>query len=167
MSWYFAYGSNMCRQRLEARVGGCEPGGAARLDGHVLRFHKRGRDGSGKCDAYGTGRADDAMHGVLFGLSAAQCEALHAFEGPGYAVRSVRVATSGGDLEAFAYVAHAHAVDPALEPFDWYKAFVVAGAREAGLPASYLSALDAVPARRDPDPARARDNDRILRALAG
>lgn len=83
--WYFAYGSNMSRARLEARVGPCQDRGHAWLDGFDLRFHKRGRDGSGKCDAFATGARTHILHGVLFGMSAAQREALHLFEGPGYA----------------------------------------------------------------------------------
>ena len=34
--------------------------------------------------------------------------------------------------------------DPSLTPYDWYKAFVLAGAREHGLPQDYVAALDAV-----------------------
>ena len=48
---YFAYGSNLHPERLRERVPSAESLGVARLEAHVLRFHKRGRDGSGKCDA--------------------------------------------------------------------------------------------------------------------
>lgn len=49
---YFAYGSNMSSARLRARVPSCRPIGIAFLPGHELRFHKRSKDGSGKCDAF-------------------------------------------------------------------------------------------------------------------
>jgi len=39
-------------------------------------------------------------------------------------------------------------------PFDWYKAFVVAGALEHGLPDAYIRALQDVVATRDPNDER-------------
>lgn len=163
MRWYLAYGSNMCAARLEARVGSTERRGHAWLVGFSLRFHKRGRDGSGKCDAFATGEPDDVLHGALFGLTAPQAEALHRHEGPDYAIETMAVGTAHGEVDAFVYVAHAHAVDHALVPFDWYHAFVLHGAREAGLPDAYVRRIAGVAVRRDPDGARARSNHRILR----
>ena len=47
---YFAYGSNMLTERLKARVSSATPIGKANLSDHGLRFHKKSKDGSGKCD---------------------------------------------------------------------------------------------------------------------
>lgn len=46
----FAYGSNMLVARLTERVPSARPIGIGQLKGHVLRWHKRSKDGSGKCD---------------------------------------------------------------------------------------------------------------------
>lgn len=54
MIYYFAYGSNMLTERLIARTPSARPVGTSLLPGHRLTFHKRGRDGSGKCDAFET-----------------------------------------------------------------------------------------------------------------
>jgi hypothetical protein len=64
---YFAYGSNMSSGRLRP---GAVPAGAARLEGYRLRCNKRGRDGSGKAEAWG----------VLFWLPDPDWEALDRFE---------------------------------------------------------------------------------------
>ena len=59
---YFAYGSNLHPTRLGDRAPSVELVGTAVLEGHALRFHKRGADGSGKCNALATGsRLSDAQ----------------------------------------------------------------------------------------------------------
>ena len=63
---YFAYGSNLHPARLAARTPSCHALGRAVLARHVLRFHKRGRDGSAKCDAWFTGDPTDRLYGVVY-----------------------------------------------------------------------------------------------------
>jgi len=69
---YFAFGSNMWVPRIEARLDRCTLVCAAWMDGWALRFHKRGRDGSGKCDAFRTDAPRDRLRGIVYELSAAQ-----------------------------------------------------------------------------------------------
>ena len=45
---------------------------------------------------------------------------------------------------AFTYHANPARIDAALRPFDWYKDYVVRGAREHGLPADYIRELEVV-----------------------
>ncbi|MDT8410777.1 MAG: gamma-glutamylcyclotransferase [Wenzhouxiangellaceae bacterium] len=52
-------------------------------------------------------------------------------------------------------------VDPSLKPLDWYKRFVVHGAREHGLPDHYVAALARTPAIVDPHQQRRIRNLRI------
>ncbi len=146
---YLAYGSNMWPRRIELRLGPCEAIGTASLRGYALRFHKRGRDGSGKCDAFHTGNPADTMYGVIYSLSQAQRDMLDAIEGSGYASRDVSVSTRSGMLTAYVYLARVGHVDADLQPFSWYKAIVVAGARAHGLPAHYIECLAAVCASTD------------------
>jgi len=160
--YYLAYGSNMWRRRIELRLGNCEPLGAASLREYTLRFHKRGRDGSGKCDAFHTGTLSDALYGVVYRLNRAQSEALHEHEGPGYTTRQVSVRTRSGSLTAYTYVAKQDHVEGGLDPFVWYKALVVAGARAHGLPARYVEALSSITAVSDPDLERHALHQRIL-----
>ncbi len=141
----------MWPRRIELRLGRCEAIGTASLRGYALRFHKRGGDGSGKCDAFHTGNPANTLYGVVYSLSQAQRDMLDEFEGPGYASRDVSVRMQSGMLTAYAYVARAGHVDTDLRPFAWYKSIVVAGAQAHGLPAHYLETLAAVYASPDPD----------------
>ena len=150
-SRYLAYGSNMWPRRIELRLGRCEVVGVASLNGYALRFHKRGGDGSGKCDAFHTASPADSLYGVVYSFTQAQRELLDGFEGPGYASRDVPVRTRSGMLTAYVYVAKVGHVATGLQPFSWYKSIVEAGARAHGLPAHYIESIATVCASRDPD----------------
>lgn len=169
----FAYGSNMCTARLQARVPSARPVGVAMLPGHALRFHKRGwRDGSGKGDAARCGDAGAVVHGVVFRIDPAEKAALDRIEGlgRGYDERGARVTAPDGVVhEAWMYQAARSAIDPAAVPFRWYRDLVLAGAREHGLPDDYVrDHIVAVPTCPDPDTARARRHGAIIdRALVG
>ena len=149
---YFAYGSNMATSRLRQRAPSARPVAVAWLPGHVLRWHKLGRDGSGKCDVCAAGAcAEDAVWGVLFDIEQADKPGLDAAEGlgVGYDERMVHVQTDGGQRRAVTYQAKPDRIDPKLRPRQWYKAYVLAGAREHGLPAAYVAQLAAAPAEAD------------------
>jgi gamma-glutamylcyclotransferase (GGCT)/AIG2-like uncharacterized protein YtfP len=161
----FAYGSNMRSSRLQARTPSATPLGAGQLKGHALRWHTAGRDGSGKCDVAHTGRDDDAVWGVLYALNPAEKPDLDKAEalGVGYTEKCAAIHIGDEIVEAWFYVAIE--TSPNLIPFDWYKAFVVEGAREHALPEDYIAALEAVAAYPDDDEARAALNARILAGL--
>lgn len=147
---HLSYGSNMFRARIEARLGPCERLGAAYLTRHALRFHKvGGRDGTGKCDAFHTGHPDDRVWGALDRLTDAQITKLDAIEGPGYRREPVRVTLSEQSMDATLYLAKPEARDAGLQPLDWYKKLVLAGARELDLPLGYIVAIEAVPSLPD------------------
>lgn len=154
--YYFAYGSNMSSARLGARVRSARSAGIGALAAHRLEFHLPSRnDGSAKCDAFHTGREEDVVHGVLFRLAAAELPVLDRYEGRGVAYERVEVGIvrpDGGRVRALTY--RALIVEPGLLPFDWYKAHVVRGAREHGLPETYVARLDAVPDLPDGDAQR-------------
>ena len=163
-SLYFAYGSNLHPRRLGERVPSAVPIGVACLTAHTLRFHKRGRDGSGKCDAWWTGAASDRVIGVVFRLAPVDVDRLDRIEGVGvgYDVSEVRVGLTDGDTTAFTYRATADAVDATLAPWEWYKALVLLGARHHRLPADYVERIEDVVARPDPDAARAAEHAALL-----
>jgi gamma-glutamylcyclotransferase len=159
---YFAYGSNMHLRRLRTRVRSFVPLGPARLEGYRLAFHKLGRDGSGKCNVVPTGRVQDVVHGLLFELPEAELAALHRAEGFGYDQAWANVSCDGEARRAMFYLGRAEFVDDSLRPYTWYKAFVLTGAREAGLPDEYLALIDGVTAVADLDSQRDRDHRRLL-----
>jgi hypothetical protein len=160
--YYFGYGSNMLTRRLRARVPSAVPVDTARLPDHRLRFHKRSRDGSGKCNIV---PADDSeVHGVLFEVNREELGALDDAEqrGRGYERRDLQVRGPSSVVDAFAYVAQPAYVDDALLPYDWYRALVLAGAREHGLPPAYRTQLRAVRSYPDPDQDRRRRHQALL-----
>ncbi|NVK40020.1 MAG: gamma-glutamylcyclotransferase [Oceanospirillaceae bacterium] len=154
--FYFAYGSNMALERLRARIPEAEPVSSGTLRAHSLRFHKIGRDGSAKCDAYATGVAEDRIHGMLYRIERSSRTLLDKVEGlgRGYEIREVGIEIADGHtLEAFLY--YATLIDPQLRPFDWYLEHVLRGARQAQLPQAYLEALQRQICIPDPDEERA------------
>jgi hypothetical protein len=140
----FAYGSNLSRRRIETRIGPVEVVAVARLDGHCLRFHKRGRDGTGKADAFSTNDQGDRVWGVVYAMSQAAKRELDRIEGVGQGYRSAGacLTTSEGEpVTAWVYLAEPGWIDPSLVPAAWYRELVIAGAREHGLPADYVAEL--------------------------
>lgn len=152
---YFAYGSNMAPERLQARVPSAVKLGVAVLRGYWLKFHKSSKDGSAKCDASRTDRRDDEVHGVLYSMAKSELAALDGFEGRGhgYERQTVVVERPGGEaVETETYVA-TH-FDATMHPFDWYLEHVLRGADAAVLPDAYVRAIRAVQSVADPDKGR-------------
>jgi len=151
---YFAYGSNLSWRRISApdRAPSATLVGRAELGCHVLRLHKRGRDGSAKCDAFATGNEEDRVLGVVYRINAADEAALDRVEGLGVGYDKVSVtvktetaASAVSSMQAMTYVARPSHIDPTLMPFDWYMKLVLEGAREHGLDEEYVELLDRIP----------------------
>ena len=165
---YFAYGSNLLTRRLTdpSRAPSAVALGIASAPGFVVRFHKIGTDGSGKCTLIATGDDADVVYGVLYEFADSDLAGLDREEGVhlgGYARCSIRLRFPGGDAtEAMTYLAGDRHIDPTCVPFDWYRDLVVAGAMEHGLPPPYVEELARTPAASDPDAARAAPARRLL-----
>ncbi len=129
---------------------------------HELRWHKKSRDGSGKCDIFFTGDPDHQVHGVLFEISGSEkarldkAERLH----HGYEEKMVEVITTAGRVSAVTYYATER--DEEVRPYEWYKRYVVDGAIEHGLPEDYVRLLKSVDAIKDPDQDRHQRETRIV-----
>ena len=139
----FSYGSNMSKSRLEKRIGTFKRCGAACLTGYTLRFHKKSKDGSGKCDAFHTGNPDDAVWGALDRLTNEQFFRLDNIE-VGYRRLSREVTFGEQVIDAHLYLAKKEFIDSDLEPFDCYKELVVEGARELNFPSGYIDTIEVV-----------------------
>jgi gamma-glutamylcyclotransferase len=162
---YFAYGSNLHPLRLQQRVPSARALGVVELPGWQLRFHKRGSDGSAKCNVIETHDPADRVHGVVYDIAACEKPNLDRVEGLGwgYQLRQLHLQPHG---ETFFYVATASSIDDSLQPFSWYKAYVLEGARFHGLPAAYVGAIEQAAAIADLHPRRQRDNIRLLWRLS-
>lgn len=161
----FAYGSNMCLPRIQARVPSARFVTTGFLDYRRLMFHKRGQDGSAKADIIRTDCETDRVWGVVLSLHRPDRPILDEYEA-GYGVEDVVVAGSGEMFHAITYAAHAEMIDRSLKPFSWYHDYVVHGAKQHGLPAEYVEHLQQFDSIADPDAHRHRQNSQILKAVS-
>ena len=153
----------MSLARLKARTPSAKRIGTFILPGHSLRFHMiSDNDGSGKCDALFTGRADDSVIGALFEIVDSEKEILDKVEGLGYWYQSKMVSVSdaqGKVFEALTY--YAVRIHPCVLPYSWYLYHVLYGAKEIGVPVDYLAAIENTQTIEDPD----RERDARERAI--
>ena len=163
---YFAYGSNMFTPWLcqPARCPSARAVGIAELLGHELRWHKHSKkDGSGKCDIPAVSNA--FVLGVLYAIASDEKTPLDRAEGKGFGYDEIEVEILSGTNPVRAVTYQATNTDPALRPYTWYRALVIAGAREHGLPASYIAGLESVPADQDPDSARHDESMALIEGM--
>ncbi len=138
---YFAYGSNLASRRLLRRVPGARARGRARLAGFRVVADKPGRDGSAKLNIVPDPAA--SVWGALWELSVADLARLDRHEG-GYERALVRVDADAGALDATSYASPLRGAS-GLER--GYKALVLEGAREHGLPPEWVAFLESLPER--------------------
>jgi gamma-glutamylcyclotransferase len=160
---YFAYGSNMVTRRLQGRTPSARAVGVGYVEGHRLAFDKVSIDGSGKADLEETGTTTDRVFGVLFNIEESEGTELDEAEGLGKGYRKGTVTVMRHDGTAIAATTYiATKKEPALLPYGWYKALVVAGAVENGLPPAYIEWLRTVTSRPDPNAERRAENEKLL-----
>ena len=126
---YFAYGSNLLPSRLLARTPGAVVLGTAWLPGYALRWHKRGRDGTGKCNV--VQEAGSSVPGAVYEIPEAEMADLDRIEG-GYERVALTLADYG---EVWLYVALPASIDQHCTPAADYVTLVQAGRQWHGLPA--------------------------------
>lgn len=140
--FYFAYGSNMLTERLQKRCPSATVVGVAAADNYCLCFSKRSRDGSGKAALVAS--PGEKVHGILFEISDTERDNLDKAEGypNGYSRNDrfqVTCDSDGSLIDATTYLATE--TEPDLLPYDWYRALVLAGAIQHGLPDSHIEML--------------------------
>ncbi|MES2674349.1 MAG: gamma-glutamylcyclotransferase family protein [Pseudomonadota bacterium] len=157
---YFAYGSNLHPLRLQERVPSAAVIGVVKVPGIKLTFSKRSIDLSGKCSFYESGNSDDILYGVLYEFDPVDKGKLDKAEGKGsgYNEQLVRFELNGNFYNPFTYIAHHDYLDGSLRPYEWYKQFVIEGAKYHSMPDEYISWLEKMDAISDPDPKRSSEN---------
>lgn len=146
---YFSFGSNMLAARIHQadRAPSASYVAVASLRRYALRFHKRGEDGSGKCDAYHTGNPNDVVYGVLYQMASGDRQKLDVVEGVGKGYWVKRVfphCSTNRRVAAFTYVAQTDFIDASLRPFSWYRDLVLEGARRNCFPEIYIKTIEIV-----------------------
>ncbi len=147
----------MSLNRLKSRTPSAHRLGVFELHDHKLKFHKVGKDGSAKCNAYFTGIETDIVEGVVFEIDPFEIATLDRAEGlgKGYDKQNIIVTNKqGAKLEVFSYFATN--INDSLLPFSWYKKHVIEGARSASLSDDYISDLMNIKTINDPDSSRER-----------
>jgi cation transport regulator ChaC len=144
-SWYFAYGSNLWWDQMIARTGaiGSEehPPRIARLASYRLVFQPLESGGPAYANIASPG---DGVLGVVYRCRAAELEKLDGFE-RGYERRPVVVTDmSGAELAATTYQVVPGAALDLGPPRDEYLQRIVRGARQNGLPETYIAQIVAL-----------------------
>lgn len=145
----FSYGSNMSTERIRQRTPSAIAVTTGYVLGRTLKWHKPSTDGSSKCDM-APAAGSERIWGVVFTVNAAEKLALDRAEGLGtaYEEEAVQVHTSDGVIAVTAYVALRSC--SGLQPWDWYKQYVLDGAREHGLPDDHIRMIEAIESAPDP-----------------
>jgi cation transport regulator ChaC len=134
---YFAYGSNMFLAKLRKSAQSAKYFTNGKVSGYKFFINKYSHnDKSGKANIVFTNNIDDKVFGVIFDIDQSEKEKLDIDEG-GYAPVSLEIETSDREtLTAFLYIAKKNVEE--LNPYDWYKEFIIRGAKLYRLPEKYV-----------------------------
>ena len=135
------------------------------LKGYKLKFHKIGRDGSGKCNISFTNNINDIVYGIVYEIEDHDIKYLDEAEGLGHGYIKKFLYLDDIKEEIFFYIAQNEFIDDSLRPYSWYKAFVLEGAKYFGLPNDYIKAIEAIEAIEDFDTNRLKEAKDILKTL--
>ncbi|MCO4320710.1 gamma-glutamylcyclotransferase [Aliidiomarina sp. Y6] len=153
--------------RLQERVPSAKVIGVVKAEGRKLTFSKRSKDLSGKCNFYESNNPEDVVYGVLYEFDSSDKKNLDSAEGKGYGYNEqvVSFELNGKAYNPFTYIADAKHLDSSLAPYEWYKQFVVEGAKYHSMPDEYVALLESISAISDPDVKRNTENMARLSAM--
>lgn len=135
----------MSVERLQKRVPSAQIIGVYSLTRHELKFHKIGKDGSAKCDAFFTGKVSDVVLGVLYSIKGSEKKWLDEAEGLGHGYEEKEVSlTNESDHTIVGFLYYATDINSVLRPFSWYVHHILNGAKTVKLPQTYIQQIDNV-----------------------
>ena len=146
---------------LRERIPSCRFIDVVKLNGWALRFHKRSKDGSGKCNIIPANNRVDHVYGALYELPADEKADLDKMEAVGFGYHEITIEIHAY-ADVFTYQADPGYLDESLKPYTWYKEYLVQGAQLHGVPDDYIKFLSGIEAIQDPDTAREGKNLQIL-----
>ena len=159
---YAAYGSNLHQTRLINRVPSAQFLGKAVISNKALRFHKRSKDKSGKCNIVID--TNNNVYVAVYEIHESEKPALDNAEGVGYGYRTVTLEVNGYG-ECFTYVAEQSHIDDSLIPYSWYKELVLAGCEKLNFPDDYIDFIRAVPVTEDSNEKRHAKNMELVEQI--
>jgi hypothetical protein len=140
MVGYFAYGPNMYLPRVQKWAKSARHVMSLGIPGFAMKFNKVGEDGTAKCNIVHTGKDEDTVAGVVFEMTAADMEKLNESE-KGYDLVELRLNLPSGPVRLLLHVATDGNTAEGLQPFSWYKNYVLEGAKMFQLPQSYIDSV--------------------------
>lgn len=161
----FAYGSNMNLNRLTKRIPSAVKVNNAFLPGHKLVCNKMSKEGSAKANIAKTDVPAELVWGVLFTIDNNEKSLLDIAEGLGKGYNEDTLTffdETNNSYAAQIYIADSNSIDNTLQPYDWYKEFIISGAIQNKLPAEYIVQLQSIACIRDHDEERRMKNYSIL-----
>ncbi len=159
---YLAYGSNMHPMRLKLRIPSAKFYKVISLKKYKLKFHKLGKDGSGKCNIFFTGNKKDKIYGIIYDIKDLEIKYLDRFE-IGYEKKFLYLEEIKEEI--FFYSALKKFINESLRPYDWYKNFVLEGAKYFNLPKEYIRMIERVDSVKDFDFDRTQQMQEILEQI--
>ena len=143
LAWYFAYGSNLCLERMARRTGPIRQGDdrprRAHLPDHRLSFNMHGEDGQVYANIV---RPGEGVYGVVYRCDRAALEKLDVYEQGYERIRVLVTLEDGETREAFVYVAKPDRVLDGRYPSAAYLDTVLRGARQHQLPEAYVHGIE-------------------------
>ena len=162
----FAYGSNMSHNRLKKRVPSAIKISNGFVKGYTLNCSKISRkDGSGKATLNATGSNEELVWGVIYEIDENEKPMLDSAEGlnNGYNETMIEVSDGQEVHKTQIYLADKGYVNEELKPYEWYKAYMIEGAKENDLPKDYITKLDSLDANKDQNDERREKEMKILK----
>jgi len=150
-TWYFAYGSNLSKGRIEQRTGLVPPARTACLKNHRLAFNVHAEQAiyANVVPCY-----ESIVWGAAYWCSCQMIDALDKYEGVAtgcYRRSWVEVQAENGEpLQATVYVGGGNFVADEGLPSDAYLHLILTGAKEHDLPEKYQRFLAACGSRGSP-----------------
>ena len=123
------------------------------LKGWKLNFSKKSQDRSGKGNIVEIRRDGEKVYGVIFEILDSEKQELDWAE-YGYDQREMTIFDEKNSRKNCENVIVYYKEEPdnSKIPYDWYKAYIVEGAKKHNLPKSYIKDLEKRRKKRDPDP---------------
>lgn len=165
--YYFSYGSNLHPVRLTKRISSAKLVSAVCVNNYKLKFHKKSKDGSAKCNLIETSDEKDQIFGAIYEIDTAQKAILDGFEGlgSGYFEHRVQIVKENNTFDCFTYIAQQSFIVDNMLPYNWYKEMVVIGAEYLQVADEYIAEIESNPSIDDQNIKRKLEQECIIREM--
>ncbi len=153
----FAYAGNMNVEEFSKVVPSAKKIGIAKLPGYRFIFNKTAEDQSSKANIIPSAEPEEIVWGILIEFDENEKPNFYNPDTWSSDFKLERVTCFDPDDEihhAETFIAHPHAVNSHLLPYDWYHKKMIRLAKYAQLPAQYINKIFLMKFKTDPDDGR-------------